>query len=641
MKEKVWKILKEAIAVNNRPFPWERAIGAGLAMAIPIFIGMWLDQLQYGLITGLGGFTYLYAFTLPYAHLSKRLFFVGISMILSAFLGSLLAPYPLAVAIVMGLISGIMLFIFNALKFFGPSSIFFILIFALTADMPETDLSGIFVRTGLIALGVTLSWLIAMSGFLINPHRPEILTVKRAYQQLIKLTESVGTPAFNEEKYRTMETFKVTIETLISGKLPWAPSETYTRLLHLAFEGNEYFLYLMNHYANSDKKLPDECIQFLKQIEKSLSENLKYRKDEAIVPILLSLPDKKITHYYQKIAQTLIADLAELKPVTLDHYYTIKDTLINALDRNSLVFLTALRFGVITTLAALVAYSFDFTRSYWIPLSCVAVMAGSSMVATFHRALQRSIGTIIGIVIASSILYFKPSGYPIALFILCFTAATELCIVKNYGLAVIFITPNALLLAETITGGEFSFFHFSSARVIDVLIGSTIGLIGVILMGKRSASVRIPRILMRTLRNQSQMVLLLFSQERESTPKQIATRLIKMRTNLANLTALYDAAIGEIPLKKDLIEYYWPIIYSMEKLGFLLEHAANTHNRPTLTEAELASLLYLFETLANATNFSEASELKTIPHLPGFYSVEQEIDTLQRAVIKPLIQAAQ
>lgn len=90
-----------------------------------------------------------------------------------------------------------------------------------------------------------------------------------------------------------METFKVTIETLISGKLTWAPSETYTRLLHLAFEGNEYFLYLMNHYANSDKKLPNECIQFLKQIEKSLSENLKYRKDEAITPILLSLPDKK------------------------------------------------------------------------------------------------------------------------------------------------------------------------------------------------------------------------------------------------------------------------------------------------------------------------------------------------------------
>lgn len=258
-------------------------------------------------------------------------------------------------------------------------------------------------------------------------------------------------------------------------------------------------------------------------------------------------------------------------------------------------------------------------------------MSGASMVATFHRALQRSIGTIIGILIASCILYFKPSGYPIALFILLFTATIELFIVKNYGLAVIFITPNALLLAETITGGEFSFFHFSSARIIDVAIGSAIGLIGVILMGNRSASLRIPKILMRTLRNQSQMLLLLFSKERPSTQSQIEARLIKMRNNLANLSALYDAAIGEIPKKQELIEYYWPIIYAVDKLAFLLEHAAETPHRPVLTEQELASLLYLFETLANSAKFSDIEDLKPIPELPGFQSIHQEIDTLQRA----------
>lgn len=78
MMKKVTDLLKEAIAVNNRPWPWERAIGAGIAMILPILIGIWLDQLQYGLIAGLGGFTYLYAFPIPYAQLSKRLLFVAI-----------------------------------------------------------------------------------------------------------------------------------------------------------------------------------------------------------------------------------------------------------------------------------------------------------------------------------------------------------------------------------------------------------------------------------------------------------------------------------------------------------------------------------------------------------------------------------
>src|SRR5699024_3906590 len=225
--------------------------------------------------------------------------------------------------------------------------------------------------------------------------------------------------------------------------------------------------------------------------------------------------------HFEKMKVALKHPIHDLKPITLERRYTVFDILGNAFDRNSLVFITALRFGVITTIAALVAHSFDFTRSYWLPLSCVAIMSGATMVATFHRALQRSIGTLIGIILASSILYFKPSGYPIAFFILFFTAVTELCIVINYGLAVIFITPNALLLAETITGGEFAFFHFSTARIIDVVIGSSIGLLGVIIMGKRTASSRIPRILMRTLRSQSQMILLLFSKEKASTQAQI------------------------------------------------------------------------------------------------------------------------
>lgn len=627
MKEKLWSIIHEAMAVNNRSVPWERAIGAALSMTIPIFVGLYLDQLQLGLIAGLGGFTYLYAFRIPYALLSKQLLFVGISIVLSSLLGSILAPYPIAVAITMGLIAAVMIFIFNALKFIGPSAIFFVLIFALTADMPHVDFLGAFSRAGLVGLGAALSWFIAMAGFLIQPHRPEIQSVHKAYSQLIKLTASVNTEQFQHEKYLTMAALKEAEETLIAGQLPWSPSETYTRLLHLAIEGNEYMLYLGNHYAHATEPLPQAVTEYLNNILFSLKHNLKNYQPQATP----ELQDAALQEQLQTMQQTLTTSMTSLKPITHSYNYSIKDILANALDRNSLVFVTAVRFGVVTTIAALIAYGFHFTRSYWIPLSCVAIMSGSSMIATYYRAIQRSIGTLIGIIIASTILYFHPSGYVLAAIIFCFTLMTEMLIVKNYGLAVIFITPNALLLAETITQGQFSFFHFSSARIVDVVIGSAIGLIGVLIMGKRSASIRIPRILMRTLRNQSQMILLLFSTQKNSTPQQIQTRLIKMKTNLSNLTALYTAAIGEIPKNKALIEYYWPIIYSMEKLAFLLEHAAENPNRPTLTDDELAKILYLFETLANSAQFDEPTEHITVPSIPNFYSIEREINTLQAA----------
>ena len=105
------------------------------------------------------------------------------------------------------------------------------------------------------------------------------------------------------------------------------------------------------------------------------------------------------------------------------------------------------------------------------PLSCVAVLSGATIVATYHRAIQRGIGTIIGILIASLILARHPSGYILAFFILLLTFITELFIVKNYGLAALFFTPNALLMAESTSQGSFSFSYFASARLIDVLIG--------------------------------------------------------------------------------------------------------------------------------------------------------------------------
>ncbi len=627
---KIGLIFKAAIKVNNRPFPWERAVGVALAMSLPIFIGLWFNQLQYGLMAGLGGFTYLYAFRLPYAHLAKRLFFVGTTIVLCAFLGSIVAPYPITIAILLGIIAAVTIFIFNALKFIGPSAIFFVMIFALTADMPITDLQGALLRAGLVSLGALLSWLIAMSGFLINPHRPEIKAVSNVYRQLHKFTASIGTERFQDEKYKTIGLLRETLEILMTSELPGSPSQTYQRLLHLTIEGNEYFLYLMNHYNEHSKVLPTTCLNFIDQIEIKLKNNLK-RSSDITAP---QLEDKILQQHYQSMAIIIGGPIENLKPITLEKRITIKEILIDTLDRNSLVFLTALRFGVITTIATMIAHSFDFTRSYWIPLSCVAVMSGSSMVATFHRALQRSMGTILGIIIATIILHFHPSGYAVALFILLFTALTELFIVKNYGLAIIFITPNALILAETITGGEFSSFYFASARMIDVTIGSAIGLIGVLLMGKRTASLRIPRVMMRTLRNQAQMLLLLFSPKTPSSYKQISNRIIKMRTNVTNLTALYDAATGEIPLKKSLIEYYWPIIYSIEKLAFLLEHAAEVDQREILTEEEIAALIYLFEVLANSVQYGDPIIIKPVPTISQFPAIQQEIEMLQQACQK-------
>ena len=60
-------------------------------------------------------------------------------------------------------------------------------------------------RAGLVFLGGALSWVIAMVGYLFEPHGPETGVVKRVYVELARLIDSVGTDKFNEIRNQVMQ----------------------------------------------------------------------------------------------------------------------------------------------------------------------------------------------------------------------------------------------------------------------------------------------------------------------------------------------------------------------------------------------------------------------------------------------------
>lgn len=154
-------MIKQALQVNKKPFPWLKAVSAGVAAALPVMIGLALGHLKYGLIAGLGGFTFLYVFNIPYAQRAKKIFSVVLGLAFVTYLGTISAPYPLAVAVLMGIITAVVIFVFGALKIAGPSAIFFVLVFAMTSGMPLNP-DEAFLRAGLVFLSGCLSWMIGM-----------------------------------------------------------------------------------------------------------------------------------------------------------------------------------------------------------------------------------------------------------------------------------------------------------------------------------------------------------------------------------------------------------------------------------------------------------------------------------------------
>jgi uncharacterized membrane protein YccC len=624
-------ILKQALKVNRRPFPWVKAFSAGLAASLPVMIGLLFGHLEYGLMAGLGGFTFLYVFDIPYAQRAKKLFWVVIGMSLVTVLGTLAAPYPLAVAILMGLIGAAVIFIFGSLRIAGPSAIFFVLVFAMVSGMP-VDLGLAPLRAVLVFLGGGLSWGIAMIGWLFDPHGPEERVVKRVYIELAKFIESVGTNNFNESRHNMMSVLREADETLAAGYIPWRETDVFKRLFLLNQHANNIFMYINEYFIDSQEKLPGELGQSVRGLADSFNKKNKGVYEKILQP---SEMNKEVSRIFAKIYD---ADAVMNEPTakinqTIHPTKLSKKTIFGGtFDKNSIVFITATRFGFITIIAAIIAFELELARSYWVPLSCVAVMSGATIVATHHRAIQRGIGTVTGIIIASLILALEPSGYIIALFILILTFITELFIVKNYGLAALFFTPNALLMAESTSAGSFSFSYFASARIIDVVIGSMIGLIGVWLIGRKSASSRIPHLIEKTIRSQAQLLLVLFSEQGKGFNVRKSKELRKMLINLTNLKTLYNTALGEIPVQRETLNYYWSIVFSMEHLAYLLEECSKVKSRPLLSDKVLSQLLYACEMMANSASLERSSSQKTIPEIEGYPTITKELIILQNSI---------
>jgi len=163
---------------------------------------------------------------------------------------------------------------------------------------------------------------------------------------------------------------------------------------------------------------------------------------------------------------------------------TMKDYQKSNLKKNSTdktnyaYFVEAFIFGSFITISFLIGYVFKMHNPYWIPVSAMAVMQGANIRHIWRRSIHRIVGTLFGLAFCWLILIISDSPIKVCISIICLQFMIELLIVRNYTLAVIFITPMTILLAETANPYLKSIDQLIMARFIDILIGSVIGAIG-------------------------------------------------------------------------------------------------------------------------------------------------------------------
>jgi len=137
------------------------------------------------------------------------------------------------------------------------------------------------------------------------------------------------------------------------------------------------------------------------------------------------------------------------------------------------------RYALAVVLAGGTATAVGIGHPYWAMVAAVAPLTVQGVTAQLVRAAHRILGTLLGLMTSALLLAPHLSPYATVLVVAGLQIVTELLVGRNYGLALLFITPMALLMGQLAAPRPTGQLLFD--RGVETVIGAGIG--GLIVLG--------------------------------------------------------------------------------------------------------------------------------------------------------------
>jgi uncharacterized membrane protein YccC len=313
----------------------------------------------------------------------------------------------------------------------------------------------------------------------------------------------------------------------------------------------------------------------------------------------------------------------------------VQDLIAAALQRHSRSRLIVLRVAVATVAAGGLAGWMGLAHAYWAMSAAVLILhQGLDRRRTTQRALERLIGTWVGLLLAAIVIAAHPHALWLVAVVMVLTFAVGYTVARNYTLAVVFITAVALVIS-TSAHGTADLGGLLLARGVDTAVGCAVALAVFGLLVPKGAATWLSTAIADTLDAVG-------ATTNHLQPGAIGTHAAKaarrdLQRCLVRLTEAFDVDVNGTVGQRRAAERAWPTIAATQRLAY--RTVAECWRLERLTHHDVTApgigdpgvLAEALSTTSSAVRSRTAPGPVTIP--PGALSDELRglLDALHRA----------
>jgi uncharacterized membrane protein YccC len=511
------------------------AARASAASGICLFAGWLLDNLGAGLTASLGAFAALYGSGRPYRNRARFLALVVCGLVVSVVAGveAATVPSPWVSVAVAALIASLATFFCTALNVAPPGAYMFMLASAAGTSMNGQG-SHLAQIAMLVAAGGAVAWILHMLGALWQPRGPECNAVANAALAVADFIDSAAPRQPDLPRHKAATSLHDAWRALII----WQPAgdRSDARLGHLRVLSRE----LHGLFAAAVRE---------GSVGRSLDPGAS-AEARTIKSRVAELPREDAP-----------AGANERRSFFEPHEMIATSFVWAGQPRR-----IAARVGAAALIAGSVGVLAGLERSYWATAAAVLILhQGFNWVRAMQRGIERTSGTMLGLIAAAAVSWLHPHGLALVGCIAGLQFAGQLFAVSNNAFAVFFFTPMALLMATVASASTSDVSQLLIARGLDTMIGCGVGL-AVLLATYRTDTATIRNALSETLGAAKSVLPFLSRGEVTSATARIARR--RLRSNAFDLILLYEEQAGGTERTRDEADRTWPAIVATQRLAF-------------------------------------------------------------------------